>query len=53
MFRPVVHAAIRPFRVTRATSQAHRRHAPTPYLGCSVCARIAATSIRSLAQPAV
>ena len=46
MSRPVIHAAIRPFRVTWAASQAHRRHGPTPFLGCAVCARIAARPIR-------
>ena len=52
MYRSLIHAAVKPFRVTRAASDAHRRHAPTPFLGCAVCARIAATSGRSQAPSA-
>lgn len=48
MYRPSTHLAVRPFRVTRAAADAHRRHAPTPFLGCGVCARIAATANRAL-----
>jgi hypothetical protein len=46
MSRPFTHAAVRPFRVTRAASDAHRRHGPTPFLGCAVCARASLTSVR-------
>ena len=46
MYRPFTHAAIRPFRVTRAAAIAHRRHGPTPFLGCAVCLRVSAISVR-------
>ena len=46
MTRPIRHAAVKPFRVTRSAVAAHRRHGPTPFLGCAVCARIAMTSVR-------
>jgi len=39
MSRPTGHPATRPFRLTRAAVEAHREHAPTPFLGCPVCAR--------------
>lgn len=39
MTRPASHAAARPFRVNRSAAEAHRGHLPTPFLGCSVCAR--------------
>ena len=52
MYRPFTHVAVRPFRVTRAAADAHRRHAPTPFLGCAVCARVAATASRSLVPAA-
>ncbi len=39
MTRPIRHAAVKPFRVTRSAVAAHRRHGPTPYLGCAVCVR--------------
>ena len=48
MNRPYTHVAVRPFRITRVAAEAHRRHAPTPFLGCGVCARVAATTYRSL-----
>jgi hypothetical protein len=38
MSRPAGHPAIRPFRLTRAAVAAHRDHAPTPFLGCPICA---------------
>ena len=43
MSRPASHAAARPFRVNRSAAEAHRDHLPTPFLGCSVCARRAVT----------
>ena len=52
MSRPVHHAAVRPFRVTLAASQAHRRHGATPFLGCAVCARIAMTSVQPFSRTA-
>lgn len=52
MYRRFTHLAVRPFRVTRAAADAHRRHAPTPFLGCGVCARIAASAHRSLVPAA-
>lgn len=52
MSRRFTHLAVRPFRVTRAAADAHRRHAPTPFLGCGVCARIAANADRSLVPAA-
>ncbi len=39
MPRPARHAAVRPFRMTRAAVDAHREHGATPFLGCAVCAR--------------
>jgi len=52
MHRPFTHAAVRPFRVRLAASQAHRRHGPTPFLGCAVCARVSALSVRPFARHA-
>ena len=52
MSRPFTHAALRPFRVTRAASEAHRRHGPTPFLGCAICARIGARPVRPFAASA-
>ena len=43
MRRPATHAAARPFRVNRSAAEAHRAHVPTPFLGCSICARRGAT----------
>jgi hypothetical protein len=48
MYRPYTHVAVRPFRVTRVAADAHRRHAPAPFLGCGVCARVGANTYRSL-----
>jgi hypothetical protein len=39
MTRPIGHPAVRPFRLTRSAVEAHRDHAPTPFLGCPVCVR--------------
>jgi hypothetical protein len=46
MSRPFSHAAVRPFRVTKSAVEAHRRHGPTPFLGCAVCARLSAMPSR-------
>jgi hypothetical protein len=48
MTRPATHAAARPFRVNRTAADAHRNHLPTPFLGCSVCARRATSQPRTL-----
>jgi hypothetical protein len=37
--RPVRHASVRPFRVLKAAVDAHRKHGPTPFVGCAICAR--------------
>ena len=52
MSRSFTHAALRPFRVTWAASRAHRQHGPTPFLGCAVCARLAARPVRPFAASA-
>ena len=39
MTRPASHPAVRPFRLSKATVQAHRAHQPTQYLGCPLCYR--------------
>jgi len=38
MNRPNGRPAVHPFRLTRATIEAHRDHLPTPMLGCPLCA---------------
>jgi hypothetical protein len=38
MKRQIGHPAAHPYRLTRAAIQAHRKHLPTPFLGCPVCA---------------
>ena len=38
MNRPIGHPAAHPFRLTRATIDAHREHLLTPMLGCPLCA---------------
>jgi len=43
MTRPARHSAVRPFRITKSAVEAHQDHLPTPFLGCPVCARRAAT----------
>lgn len=45
MPRPVIHAAIRPFKITRSAIEAHQGHAPTPFMGCPLCI------VRSPMQP--
>jgi hypothetical protein len=39
MIRPILHTAVRPFKLTRAAIEAHRAHGPAPLLGCPICAR--------------
>ena len=39
MTRPARHTAIRPFRLSKATVDAHKGHLPTPFLGCPLCFR--------------
>ena len=39
MSRPTGHSAARPFRITESAIEAHRDHAPTPFVGCPMCVR--------------
>ena len=39
MPRSVGDAAARPFRISQSIVEAHRDHAPAPFIGCPMCAR--------------
>jgi hypothetical protein len=38
MSRPVTHAAVRPFRISRSAAEAHQGHT-SPFFGCPLCIR--------------